>query len=72
MSVGLIAGGIENMDQAPDLVPDGRWGNRMGDAQMLDSLLRDGLNDAFSGQHSGSHTEDMVTQFAIMREDQDR
>ena len=38
-----IAGGMENMDQAPYLVPGGRWGQRMGDAAMLDSLLRDGL-----------------------------
>ena len=67
-----VAGGMENMDQAPYLVPGGRWGNRMGDAVMLDSLLRDGLNDAFSGQHSGWHTEDLVIQYGISREDQDR
>lgn len=67
-----IAGGMENMDQAPYLVPGGRWGNRMGDAAMLDSMLRDGLNDAFSGQHSGWHTEDLVSQFGVSREDQDR
>jgi acetyl-CoA C-acetyltransferase len=67
-----IAGGMENMDQAPYLVPGGRWGNRMGDAVMLDSLLRDGLNDAFSGQHSGWHTEDLVGPYGITREDQDR
>ncbi|NDZ17713.1 acetyl-CoA C-acyltransferase [Variovorax sp. WS11] len=67
-----IAGGMESMDQAPYLVPGGRWGNRMGDAAMLDSLLRDGLNDAFSGQHSGWHTEDLVSQYGIAREDQDR
>lgn len=67
-----IAGGMENMDQAPYLVPGGRWGNRMGDAVMLDSMLRDGLNDAFSGQHSGWHTEDLVSQYGITREDQDR
>lgn len=67
-----IAGGMENMDQAPYLVACGRWGNRMGDAQMLDSMLRDGLNDAFSGQHSGWHTEDLVNQYGISREDQDR
>ncbi|GAB3461520.1 acetyl-CoA C-acetyltransferase [Massilia terrae] len=67
-----IAGGMENMDQAPYLVPSGRWGNRMGDAAMLDSLLRDGLNDAFSGQHSGWHTEDLVSRYGITREDQDR
>ena len=53
-----VAGGMENMDQAPYLVPGARWGHRMGDAQMLDSMLRDGLHDAFSGQHSGWHTED--------------
>lgn len=68
----VIAGGMENMDQAPYLVPGGRWGNRMGDALMLDSMLRDGLNDAFSGQHSGWHTEDLVNQYGITREDQDR
>lgn len=67
-----IAGGMENMDQAPYLVPGGRWGYRMGDAQMLDSMLRDGLNDAFSGQHSGWHTEDLVSEYGIAREDQDR
>ena len=67
-----IAGGMENMDQAPYLVPGGRWGHRMGDAQMLDSMLRDGLNDAFSGQHSGWHTEDLVGKYAISREEQDR
>lgn len=67
-----IAGGMENMDQAPYLVPGGRWGNRMGDALMLDSMLRDGLNDAFSGQHSGWHTEDLVSQYGVTREDQDR
>ncbi|NMK47000.1 acetyl-CoA C-acetyltransferase [Achromobacter sp. Bel] len=68
----VIAGGMENMDQAPHLVPGGRWGVRMGDALMLDSMLRDGLNDAFSGQHSGWHTEDLVSQYGITREDQDR
>jgi acetyl-CoA C-acetyltransferase len=67
-----VAGGMENMDQAPYLMPGGRWGNRMGDAMMLDSMLRDGLNDAFSGQHSGWHTEDLVSRYGIRREDQDR
>ncbi|HEU0203652.1 MAG TPA: acetyl-CoA C-acetyltransferase [Burkholderiaceae bacterium] len=67
-----IAGGMENMDQAPYLVAGGRWGYRMGDGQMFDSMLRDGLHDAFSNQHSGWHTEDLVTQFRISREDQDR
>jgi len=66
-----VAGGMENMDQAPYLMAGGRWGYRMGDAQIYDSMLRDGLNDAFSGQHSGWHTEDLVTKFQIDREAQD-
>lgn len=67
-----VAGGMENMDQAPYLVQRGRWGYRMGDAQMYDSMLHDGLNDAFSGEHSGWHTEDLVKQAQVTREDQDR
>jgi acetyl-CoA C-acetyltransferase len=67
-----IAGGMENMDRAPYLLPQGRWGARMGDVTMLDSMLYDGLHDAFSGKHSGWHTEDLVTKNAISREDQDR
>lgn len=67
-----IAGGMENMDRAPYLLPQGRWGARMGDVTMHDSMLFDGLNDAFSGQHSGWHTEDLVSQCGISRDDQDR
>jgi acetyl-CoA C-acetyltransferase len=67
-----IAGGMENMDAAPYLMSSGRWGYRMGDAEIYDSMLRDGLNDAFSGEHSGSHTEDLVTKYQISRADQDR
>lgn len=66
-----IAGGMENMDRAPYLMDGGRWGYRMGPAQILDSMLTDGLNDAFSGEHSGWHTEDLVTQLQITREAQD-
>jgi acetyl-CoA C-acetyltransferase len=67
-----VAGGMENMDRAPYLVAAGRWGYRMGDAPLLDSMLRDGLNDAFSGQHSGWHTEDLATRHGVSRDDQDR
>ncbi len=66
-----VAGGMENMDMAPYLLGGGRWGYRMGDAQIYDSMLRDGLNDAFSGEHSGWHTEDLAKQFQITREQQD-
>lgn len=67
-----VAGGMENMDRAPYMLPQGRWGARMGDVTMIDSMLYDGLNDAFSGKHSGWHTEDLVTRNNISREDQDR
>lgn len=66
-----IAGGMENMDMAPYLLPQGRWGARMGDVSLIDSMLLDGLNDAFSGQHSGWHTEDLVSKYGISRADQD-
>ena len=67
-----IAGGMENMDRAPYLMDGGRWGYRMGPAEIHDSMLRDGLDDAFSGKHSGWHTEDLVTQAQLTREAQDR
>ena len=67
-----IAGGMENMDRAPYLMSAGRWGYRMGDGQIFDAMLMDGLNDAFSGEHSGWHTEDLVHSHQITREDQDR
>lgn len=57
---------------APYLMPGGRWGHRLGHGQLLDAVLTDGLNDAFSDQHSGWHTEDLVEKYQITREDQDR
>jgi acetyl-CoA C-acetyltransferase len=67
-----VAGGMENMDLAPYLIARGRWGYRMGDGQLYDSMLRDGLNDAFSDQASGWHTEDLAREFQVSREAQDR
>lgn len=66
-----VAGGMENMDRAPYLMEGGRWGYRMGAAQILDSMLTDGLNDAFSGEHSGWHTEDLVEKYQLTRAVQD-
>jgi acetyl-CoA C-acetyltransferase len=67
-----IAGGMENMDRAPYLLPQGRWGARMGDAVLYDSMLMDALHDPFSDKHAGWHTEDLVTRNAVSRADQDR
>lgn len=66
-----IGGGMENMDRAPYLMPQARWGARMGDVTVYDAMLFDGLNDAFSDKHSGWHTEDLVTKNGISRADQD-
>src|SRR6266550_761933 len=59
-----IAGGMENMDRAPYLLPSGRWGQRMGDAEIYDSMLRDGLNDAFSGEDQDRWAERSQKRFA--------
>ena len=66
-----VAGGMENMDAAPYLMYGARWGYRMGTAQIYDAMLQDGLNDAFSGEHSGWHTEDLASKYQITREAQD-
>jgi acetyl-CoA C-acetyltransferase len=68
---GVVAGGMENMDMAPYLMMGGRWGYRMGTAEIYDAMLRDGLNDAFSGEHSGWHTEDLASKYDITRARQD-
>ena len=67
----VVAGGMENMDLAPYLELGGRWGHRMGNAILYDSMLRDGLHDAFSDQHAGAITEKLVTEYQISREAQD-
>lgn len=64
----VIAGGTENMERAPYLLPAMRHGSRMGNAEAIDAILHDGLNDAFSGKHSGWHTEDLVHKYGLTRE----
>ena len=68
----VVAGGVENMDLAPYLMPSLRHGARLGHVQALDSLLRDGLHDAFSDKHSGWHSEDLAAKFGVSREVQDQ
>src|SRR6202043_799244 len=56
----------------PYLIARGRWGYRTGDGQLYASMLRDDLNDAFSDEASGWHTEDLVREFQVGRDAQDR
>ncbi len=67
-----IAGGMESMERAPYLMDGARFGYRMGSAEIHDAMLRDELEDAFSGKHSGWHAEDLVTHAQLSRENQDR
>lgn len=67
----VIAGGTENMSQAPYVLNDLRWGKRMGDAKAVDTMLRDGLTDAFDGQHMGITAENIAEKFGFTREQQD-
>jgi acetyl-CoA C-acetyltransferase len=67
----IVAGGIENMTLAPH-VAFLRSGVRLGDLKVVDTMLRDGLTDAFHGYHMGTTAENIATKFQITREDQDQ
>ena len=67
----VVAGGMENMTRAPYLVPTARFGARMGPAQMIDSMLHDGLMDAMNHIHMGVTAENLADQYGITREEQD-
>ena len=67
----VVAGGMENMSRAPYLMPDARYGARMGDTKLLDHLTFDGLTDAFDKIHMGVTAENVAEQFGITREQQD-
>lgn len=68
----VVAGGIEIMSQAPYLSKQSRFGGKLGHLQLEDSLLTDGLTDAFSHQHMGITAENIATRYGISREAQDR
>lgn len=67
----VVAGGAENMSQAPYILPNQRWGSRMGNATVVDTMLRDGLTDGFEDYHMGITAENVAEQYGITREDQD-
>ncbi|TBU90584.1 acetyl-CoA C-acetyltransferase [Phytopseudomonas dryadis] len=67
----VIAGGMENMSLAPYVLPKARTGLRMGHGQLLDSMISDGLWDAFNDYHMGITAENLADRYAISREAQD-
>jgi acetyl-CoA C-acetyltransferase len=67
----IVAGGMESMTNAPYLVAKARWGIRMGDEALVDSMLRDGLLDPWTGAHMGITAENVAERFAIGRREQD-
>ena len=67
----VVAGGMENMSRAPYLAPSARFGARMGDAELVDSMIHDGLWDAFNHIHMGITAENLADQYEISREEQD-
>ncbi|WP_100399076.1 acetyl-CoA C-acetyltransferase [Bacillus sp. FJAT-44742] len=67
----VLAGGVESMSNAPYVVPSARWGQRMGDAKMIDTMLNDGLMDKFHGIHMGITAENIAEQWSFTREEQD-
>jgi acetyl-CoA C-acetyltransferase len=67
----VVAGGTESMSNAPYLLDGARWGLRMGDAAVVDSMLRDGLTCAINACHMGVTAEEVASRYGIGRADQD-
>ena len=67
----LVAGGTESMSNAPFLLKGARWGYRMGHAEVIDTMLHEGLTCAIKGCHMGMTAEEIVRRFKVSREDQD-
>lgn len=67
----IVAGGTENMSQAPYILKDARWGQRMGDGKLVDYMIHDGLWDIFNGYHMGITAENVAEKWNLTREEQD-
>lgn len=67
----VIAGGTESMSNAAFVLPGARWGLRMGDGKIVDTMLKDGLMDAFEDYHMGITAENIVEKYHLTREEQD-
>ncbi len=67
----IVAGGTESMSNAPYLMKGARWGYRMGNAELVDSMLQEGLTCAINGCHMGNTAEEIVKRYNVSRADQD-
>ena len=67
----VVAGGMESMSEAPYLFPKARFGARMGNTEMVDSMVHDGLWSTFTGQHMGDSSDEVNKELELSREDQD-
>ncbi|MCT4585646.1 MAG: acetyl-CoA C-acetyltransferase [Peptostreptococcaceae bacterium] len=67
----IIAGGTESMSKAPYLMPQTRWGARMGNTNVVDSMIKDGLWEAFNDYHMGMTAENIASKWDFSREEQD-
>ncbi len=67
----IVAGGTENMSQIPYALKDTRWGARMGNKEIVDLMIRDGLSDIFNDYHMGITAENLAEKYNISREEQD-
>ena len=67
----VVAGGMENMSAAPYAVPAARWGARMGDNKLVDTMIKDGLWDAYNNYHMGTTAENICDIWGITRQELD-
>ena len=67
-----VAGGMESMSSAPYLLPDARFGYRMGDAKALDAMIQDGLRNPFSGKHMMQEASEVASELELTRPDMDK
>jgi acetyl-CoA C-acetyltransferase len=67
-----VGGGMESMSSAPYLLPNARFGYRMGDAKALDSMIKDGLTNPFTGKHMMQEASEVATELELTRPDMDR
>ncbi|RLL42860.1 acetyl-CoA C-acetyltransferase [Oceanobacillus piezotolerans] len=67
----IVAGGMESMSNAPYILPEARWGSRMGDGKVKDLMIHDGLSCSFTGVHMGTYGNKTAEEFGLTREAQD-